>query len=93
MFEQVPSPLVLVGDFNAPLATWGSHRTNNSLLITHGLLLKNKLVFSNTGASTLFSVGNDVLSAIGLLNCSTGLSSHLRRECSKTFTGVTTSQC
>ena len=68
--EQLPSPLLLIGDLKAYSLTWVYHMTNNAGLRAEYMLLNNEIVFSTReGASTRFIVGSGTFSAINLSVC------------------------
>lgn len=68
--DQIPSPKLIVGDFNAHNQIWGSARTCSRGRTIENFLLNNELVFLNKGKNTYFHPGFRTLSAIDLALCS-----------------------
>ena len=77
--EQLPSPSLFVGDFNAHSPAKDCHRTSSAVRKSEGLLLNTALPFWNISASTYFNVGSGIFSAIDLSVCSPSLAPRLSR--------------
>ncbi|KAK7867868.1 hypothetical protein R5R35_008617 [Gryllus longicercus] len=77
LIDQLQTPFLILGDFNAHSTTWGCSRTNDSGRRIDDLLLNNEYVLLNTGASTHFNARNGSFSAIDLSICSPNLATRL----------------
>jgi hypothetical protein len=75
--SQLPTPFVLLGDFNANHIVWGSDLNDHRGVHIHDLSSRLNLLLLNSGANTHFSLASGTSSALDLTFCSPGLSTHL----------------
>lgn len=73
LINQLPSPFLLLGDFNARNILWGSNYTDTRGRVIESLLLTTDIVLLNTGESTHFSAASGSFSSIDLSLCSPSL--------------------
>ena len=66
LYQQLPSPAILMGDFNAHSHTWGCRDTNRQGRLVEDFILKQNLSILNTGTPTYLHPGTGSLSAIDL---------------------------
>jgi ribonuclease HI/exonuclease III len=66
LLQQLPQPVLVVGDFNSYNVLWGSARTEPRGRTVADFIDASNLVLLNTGAYTHFSLGNGSYSAIDL---------------------------
>ena len=69
LIRQLPSPFILVGDFNAHSPLWGGTTTNPKGKIIEDLLLKNNLCIFNDKTQTYENLNAQIKSAIDLSIC------------------------
>lgn len=74
LINQLPTPFLLTGDFNAHSLTWGCNSTNTKGNIIETILSTLDLNLLNTGSYTHFSQAHNSYSAIDLSLCSPSLS-------------------
>ncbi|CAK9795846.1 Probable RNA-directed DNA polymerase from transposon X-element [Anthophora plagiata] len=80
LIEQIPTPLILAGDFNSHSSLWGSSKSDSRGKKIEKLLENPNLILLNTGTPTHFSVSNGKTSAIDLTICSPRLSQYIKWE-------------
>ena len=69
IYSQLPSPAMLVGDFNAHHVSWGNNRTSTKGIIIDNFLRKNSLNLMNDGSFTYLHPGSGTQTAIDLSIC------------------------
>jgi len=74
LYDQLPKPCILLGDFNAHSQRWGCTSTNQRGRIIEQLIDQTNLVMLNNGAPTHPNLTND--SAIDLSMCSANVSQY-----------------
>ena len=75
LLAQLPSPVLILGDFNAYHELWGDRAADARGNVIHSFLMTNNLNILNSGQSTRISYGTE--SAIDLTICSPILQSEL----------------
>ena len=70
LLQQLPQPIIFVGDFNSYNVLWGSVRSDVRGRIIESFIDASNLVLLNTGANTHFSLASGTYSAIDLSLCS-----------------------
>ena len=70
LLQQLPSPALLLGDFNAHSDLWGNRDSRSSDAVIEFFIDKNDLIFLNDGSFTYLHPGNGSYSAIDLSLCS-----------------------
>lgn len=70
IFDDIPSPKIITGDFNAHSAAWGCDDENARGRMLLDLIIQENLVFLNTGSATHISPPPKRDSAIDLTFCS-----------------------
>ena len=73
LINQLPSPFILMGDFNAKHSLWGGNICDRWGNIIEQLLDNNDIVLMNDGSPTRYDVYHNSSSAIDLTICSTAL--------------------
>ena len=73
LIDQLPSPFIIMGDFNAHNPIWGSSSLNNKGKNVEDLLNKEGLCIFNDGSNTYLHPGNGSYSAIDLTICDPSL--------------------
>ena len=73
LIDQLPSPFLLMGDFNAHNPIWGSNMQNNKGKTIEDLLNQEGLCIFNDGSDTYLHPGNGSYSAIDLSICDPSL--------------------
>ena len=73
LIDQLPSPFLLMSDFNAHNPIWGSNTINNQGKKVEDLLNKESLCIFNDGSDTYLHPGNGSYSAIDLSICDPSL--------------------
>ena len=73
LIDQLPSPFILMGDFNAKHALWGESTCDRWGNLFEQLLDNNDIVLMNDGSPTRFDVYHNSSSAIDLSICSSAL--------------------
>lgn len=73
LINQLPSPRIILGDFNAHSPIWGSEKTDARGLKIEELTNKLNIVTLNTGEATRFNSSNGNFSAIDLSMCDASL--------------------
>ena len=66
LIDQLPTPVLFLGDFNAHNPLWGSNFRDTSGRIIEKMLENTNLIYLNTGEGTYFSARNGNTSAIDL---------------------------
>ena len=74
LYQQLPQPVLLLGDFNAHSTLWGCNTDSNDSCILESFIEKEDLVILNDGSHTFLHPGNGALNAIDLSICSPTLS-------------------
>ena len=69
--DQLPSPCVLMGDFNGHHTLWGCEDVNNRGQQLEGLILKNDLILLNDKSHTTFHSASGIFTSIDLTLSST----------------------
>jgi len=64
LYRQLPTPALVLGDFNAHSQTWGCRDTNARGRCIEDFMLKQNVCILNTGNSTYFHLGTGSLSAL-----------------------------
>jgi hypothetical protein len=77
LISQLPTPFVLLGDFNTKHSVCGSDLNFDRRDLIHDLSSRLHLSFLNYGANTHFSLSSGTSSALDLIFCCPGLSTHL----------------
>ena len=77
--DQLPSPYILMGDFNAHNPIWGSRLQNNKGKIVEDFLNQEGFCIFNDGSDTYLHPGNGSYSAIDLTLCDPSLLLDLAR--------------
>lgn len=77
LINQIPKPVVMVGDFNAHNSIWGAVSTDHRGQETEEFIETSNLHLLNSGAPTRFNAFNGNFSAIDLTLCSTTLAANL----------------
>ena len=67
---QLPTPFVILGDFNAHSPLWGSPDTNQRGQIIEDIITGNSLCIVNNGENTYFHEPSKTFHAIDLIFCS-----------------------
>ena len=73
LIMQLPTPFLLVGDFNCHNTLWGSTSTDARGRIIEKILLKSEIILINTNEPTHFNMANGSFSSIDLAFCSPSL--------------------
>ncbi|GFT36082.1 CCHC-type domain-containing protein [Trichonephila clavipes] len=73
LIDQLPSPFVLLGDFNARHLLWGCQDVNSRGKVVEKLLTELDLTLLNDGSNTYFHSPTQSFSAIDLSICSPSL--------------------
>ena len=73
LLNQLPSPVLLLGDFNAHSRSWGCNNTDNKGKIIEDLVLQSNLSVLNNGCSTYLHPGTGSTSAIDISICQPNL--------------------
>ena len=71
--NQLPGPVMFVGDFNAHHITWGNNRSTPKGIIVDNFVSKNSLNIMNDGSFTYLHSGNGARTAIDLSICDPSL--------------------
>jgi hypothetical protein len=77
LLSQLPTPYLLLGDFNARHHVWGAVDEDERGRILETLISTRNLVVLNTGEPTHISLASGILSCFDLAICSPALSLHL----------------
>lgn len=77
LIKQLPSPFIIVGDFNSHNFIWGSQNRDKRGKIIEDILQELNIFLLNNGEKTHFSVASGKESAIDLAICSPSLASKL----------------
>ncbi|KAK2578795.1 hypothetical protein KPH14_012641 [Odynerus spinipes] len=75
--SQLPTPFILVGDFNSHNLLWGSSRTNSRGKIIENWLDQQTTILLNTHEPTHFNFSSGTFSPIDLSFCSPSLASRI----------------
>lgn len=78
LVKQLPTPFILVGDFNAHSSMWGSMTTDTRGQIIEDFLMTNDICILNTNAPTYCTPSTGKMSSIDLALCSPDLYVHLK---------------
>ena len=73
LIDQLPSPFILMGDFNAKHTLWGESICDKWGNLFKQLFDNNDIVLMNDGSVTRFDVYHNSSSAIDLFICSSAL--------------------
>ena len=73
VIHQLPSPFILMGDFNGHHTLWGCEDVNNRGQQLEDLILKNDLILFNDKSHTYFHSASGTLISIDLTLCSPSL--------------------
>ena len=73
VIDQLPSPFILMGDFNGHHTLWGCKDVNNRGQQLEGLILKNELILLNDKSHTYFHSASGTFTSIDLTLCSPSL--------------------
>ncbi|GFY57343.1 hypothetical protein TNIN_178471 [Trichonephila inaurata madagascariensis] len=73
LIDQLPSPFILLGDFNAHHLLWGCQDVNSRGKVVERLLTELDLTLLNDGSNTYFHSPTQSFSAIDLSICSPSL--------------------
>jgi len=73
LFDQLPTPFVVMGDFNGHHTMWGCEDVNIRGKQLEDLILKNGVILLNDKTSTYFHPGSGSLTSIDLTLCSPSL--------------------
>ena len=73
VIDQLPSPFILMGDFNGHHTLWGCGDVNNRGQQLEDLILKNDLILLNDKSHTYFHSANGTFTSIDLTLCSPSL--------------------
>uniref|UniRef100_A0A7G3B021 Putative rna-directed dna polymerase from mobile element jockey n=1 Tax=Lutzomyia longipalpis TaxID=7200 RepID=A0A7G3B021_LUTLO len=76
VIRQIPSPYIILGDFNASNAIWGSNKTDPRGLLIEKILLDENCVLLNDGSHTNLSMAHGTFNAIDLSLISPQISSN-----------------
>ena len=74
LIDQLPTPFILMGDFNAKHTLWGNSTTDRWGIIIEELLNNNDIVLMNDGSHTRYDIYHNTSSAIDLSICSSAIS-------------------
>jgi endonuclease/exonuclease/phosphatase (EEP) superfamily protein YafD len=74
LFSQLPTPFIILGDFNAKNILWGSDRTDETGRMLSNVCAGLKLILLNTIANTHLSLAS---SALDITSCSPCVAIHL----------------
>ena len=77
LIAQLPTPLILLGDFNSHSKLWGSFKNDKRGNIIEDIITNNNLVLLNDTSPTHFNVSTGKNSAIDLTLCSNGIATSL----------------
>lgn len=75
LIKQLPTPLLLMGDFNARNTLWGSPTTDHRGRLMEDFSISSNLILLNTNKSTHFSAASGTFSSIDLSFCSPTIAS------------------
>lgn len=78
LIDQLPLPVLLLGDFNAHNPLWGSIKTNNAGRKIERIFNQHNMVLLNSGQNTHFVSRNGSFSAIDLTFCSPSIATLFR---------------
>lgn len=78
IIDQLESPFILSGDFNAHNTLWGSNNITPRRRIIENIIEKNELILLNDGSATHFASANNTFTSIDLTLCSRTITSNLR---------------
>ena len=73
LITQLPSPYMLLGDFNAHNVVWGSDSNNNKGNVIYKFISDNNLCLMNDGSYTYLHSGSGTFTAIDLSLCTPGI--------------------
>ena len=73
LIDQLPPPVLLLGDFNAHSTLWGGRNTDTRGKVIEDIMLKYNLSLLNNGSTTYLHPATGSLSAIDLSICDPGL--------------------
>ena len=73
VIDQLPSPFIMMGDFNGHHTLWGCEDVNNRGQHLEDLILKNDLILFNDKSHTYFHSISGTFSSIDLSLCSPSL--------------------
>ena len=83
LYRQLPSPVLLLGDFNAHSTTWGCDSTLSDSHPIDSLLEAEELIVLNDGSYTYIHPGNGARTAIDLSVCNPSLALDFKWEVMK----------
>lgn len=87
LIDQIPTPRIIVGDFNSHNLVWGSNNTDRRGRIMEQIIDLNSLVLLNSGAGTHFNAFSGTYSAIDLTLCDATISHMFTWEVDKYLHG------
>ena len=73
LVNQLPPPVLILGDFNAHSTSWGCTNTDSKGKVIEDFLLQSNLSILNNGSSTYLHPGTGSTSAIDLSICQPSL--------------------
>ena len=73
VIDQLPSPFILMGDFNGYHTLWGYEDVNNRGQQLEDLIIKNDLILFNDKSHTYFHSASGTFTSIDLTLCSPSL--------------------
>lgn len=79
--EQLPKPVIILGDFNSHSHLWGSNKNDNRGKVIENLLDSQNFHLLNNGQHTHFSLVHGTFSAIDLSFCSINMAHALEWYC------------
>ena len=74
---QLPTPYIIVGDFNSHNTLWGSHKIDCRGKTIENLINNNNLILLNDGSPTFFNSSNGKTSAIDLTLCNSNIANYI----------------
>lgn len=78
IINQLPTPFIIVGDFNSHNPLWGSDRLDTRGRTIEELINEFDLVLLNTGEGTYFNSRSNTFSRLDLSMCSAGIAHNFR---------------
>ena len=73
LIDQLPSPFIILGDFNAHNPLWGGNDRDIYGNIVENILNVNDIILFNDGSMTYHNIHSNTYSAIDLSMCSSGI--------------------
>lgn len=81
VIDQLPTPVLIMGNFNAHNPLWGSKRLDRRGRLIENLLNDNDLILLNTGEGTYLNQKSNNLSALDLALCSPSVAPPFQWKC------------